>query len=466
MGKAVFLIGILIICGASSNSVASHYIKENGEKYLVKGSQKVVAFESLDTSKYVLEIMPFCTEAGELAPAVGDGVLYFVQNNENEWLYNSYSLSNNYSGEGVLSWLREEKKKGKSYYLNYSMDGKVILLNMVEQAFSKRKLYYGDSSNLAQIKELNTGKRQLSIGRATISPDGKILVFSASLKKNKENIDLWLCRLKGKTWSEPENIGNLINTKKDEVMPCFISDNRLCFSSNGLGGSGGFDLFYSDWDGTRFSTPVNMGKGVNSANNEVGACLDLLSGVFYFASDRRGNYDVYKYEKKKEILLSDENLPLIADSGMDSYTVIPTKEEEVDLSTKEEETLSEETEATYLEPEEEQEFTIDLSTPILSNNHTFSAKKNDKITERPTSGFFYSVQITALSGPVERLTLKKMSTKLIDPFLVKEGKWLKLRAGYFKTYTMAQNYAKTLGDMPYYIVRMSYSDEIDVLDQK
>lgn len=52
-------------------------------------------------------------------------------------------------------------------------------------------------------------------------------------------------------------------------MTPFYYDGTLFFSSTGHPGIGGADIFYSTWDGSRWSEPKNMGKGYNTSVDDL-----------------------------------------------------------------------------------------------------------------------------------------------------------------------------------------------------
>lgn len=65
----------------------------------------------------------------------------------------------------------------------------------------------------------------------------------------------------------------MINTPADEITP-FYKDGRLVFASDGLPSFGGLDLYSTEWNGTSWSLPVNMGFGYNSPADDMGYVVD------------------------------------------------------------------------------------------------------------------------------------------------------------------------------------------------
>lgn len=88
------------------------------------------------------------------------------------------------------------------------------------------------------------------------------------------------------------------NSKKYScAMPFFDALNeRLYFCSDMPGGFGGWDIYYSDWDGTKWLPPVNIGKQVNTSGNEI--FPSFISDGIVFSSDGhagKGGLDHYYY---------------------------------------------------------------------------------------------------------------------------------------------------------------------------
>ena len=98
-----------------------------------------------------------------------------------------------------------------------------------------------------------------------------------------------------------ENMGPLVNTKGDELAPFIHADNNtLYFTSDGLPGYGGSDLFMMRRKNvTEWNAPENLGYPINTIAND-GSLFITANGVdAYYASDRadsRGGLDLYRFE--------------------------------------------------------------------------------------------------------------------------------------------------------------------------
>ncbi len=102
----------------------------------------------------------------------------------------------------------------------------------------------------------------------------QVLFFVSDMEGGFGGFDIYYAPRTGEgVFGMPVNLGPLINTPGDEETP-FYRDGRLYFSSTGLPGMGGFDIFSSDWDGQRWSDPVNLGKAFNTSVDERFFSLD------------------------------------------------------------------------------------------------------------------------------------------------------------------------------------------------
>lgn len=151
-------------------------------------------------------------------------------------------------------------------------------------------------------KELPFNLDDYETAHPTISADGNTLIFSSNRPGGIGGMDLYVSRLEGDTWSEPQNLGDKINTPKNEIFPFLHADHTLFFSSNGHIGEGGLDLFYSILDKSEeYSPPINLGPPFNSSKDDFGIILDRDKKNGYVSSNRDGGAgedDIYSFSVK------------------------------------------------------------------------------------------------------------------------------------------------------------------------
>ncbi len=140
--------------------------------------------------------------------------------------------------------------------------------------------------------------KRYSIGNATLSKDGNVMYFTSDMPGGEGKTDIWYCvKQKGGGWDTPVNCGKTINTKEDESFPNIGGDSALYFSSNGLPGMGGLDIFKSKGEKASWSKPENLKYPLNSTSDDFYYITkDSLSG--YFSSNREGGQgsdDIYSF---------------------------------------------------------------------------------------------------------------------------------------------------------------------------
>jgi OmpA-OmpF porin, OOP family len=97
----------------------------------------------------------------------------------------------------------------------------------------------------------------------------KTLLMSVQRADTRGDRDLYVSFMQDDSvWTEPMNLGETVNTLAEESAPFLAMDDKtLYFGSKGFSGYGGVDIYMSkklDDTWTRWSTPVNMGKTINS----------------------------------------------------------------------------------------------------------------------------------------------------------------------------------------------------------
>ncbi len=170
-------------------------------------------------------------------------------------------------------------------------------------------IYYARKAGEGWSEPVNLGPPVNSSAwesQPSISPDGKTLYFISNRKGNLGRMDIWVStQVREGRWSEPQNIGPVINTTGREMSPFIHPDNTtLFFASDGHPGMGGLDLFYSQKgkDG-EWQTPVNLGYPINTYSDEISLVVGASGKEAYFASEQpggEGGTDLYFFELYEE----------------------------------------------------------------------------------------------------------------------------------------------------------------------
>jgi outer membrane protein OmpA-like peptidoglycan-associated protein len=143
---------------------------------------------------------------------------------------------------------------------------------------------------------LNTSQNE---GAQTLSSDGSYMFFTACDRPGGlGSCDIYFSAFNQGKWSEPFNLGPPVNTPYWETQPSVSADGKtLFFSSSRPGGIGGKDLWFSTLnEKNMWTSPINMGKTINSEGDEMSPFIHFDGKTLYFASDGRigmGGFDIY-----------------------------------------------------------------------------------------------------------------------------------------------------------------------------
>ena len=169
-------------------------------------------------------------------------------------------------------------------------------------AYRTRSGGFTDPENMGRV--INTEFWESS---PSLSPDKKQLYFASNRPGGFGGKDIWMStRVSSGRWGEPINLGPTINSSGDEGCPFIHPDNQtLYFNSNGHPGYGMTDLFLSKKDSNdRWQMPVNLGYPINTIDDEGSLIVAADGKTSYFASDggdTKGGLDLYRFQLREDI---------------------------------------------------------------------------------------------------------------------------------------------------------------------
>ena len=131
----------------------------------------------------------------------------------------------------------------------------------------------------------------------SISSDGLLLYFSSTRSGGHGDDDLWVTTRTAisEPWGSPVNLGSTVNSSAWDFDPSISSDGlELYFTSNRAGSYGFVDIWVTtretiedDW-----SEPVNLGAVVNSTTFTQTPSISADGLILFFESDRTGGVGV------------------------------------------------------------------------------------------------------------------------------------------------------------------------------
>ena len=165
------------------------------------------------------------------------------------------------------------------------------------------------NGNWGDIVEVPFNSDQYNVAHPALSSDEKYLYFASDMPGTFGSSDIFRVEILGDNqYGTPENLGNIINTAGRESFPYISKENVLYYSSDGIPGLGGLDIFAAKFnaDGST-SKPVNIGMPGNSADDDFCFVFNSDSKIGFLTSNRpggKGKDDIYSFHEDKPLLFS------------------------------------------------------------------------------------------------------------------------------------------------------------------
>ena len=189
------------------------------------------------------------------------------------------------------------------YITRNDNEGKKIVTN--KQSENVLKIYYGTTSegewNITG--EMSFNNKEYSVGHPTLSPSGNVMVFVSDMPWGYGGTDLYRTEYINGAWKQPVSLGREINSTGNEMFPFLLNDSVLYFSSDGMIGIGGLDIYRTEFKDGNWTKPENMGYPINSSNDDFGFICEKNELKGYFSSNRINEKDkIFSFIKNPPIL--------------------------------------------------------------------------------------------------------------------------------------------------------------------
>ena len=154
------------------------------------------------------------------------------------------------------------------------------------------------------VKGIHFNSDQYSVAHPTVNVRGTKLYFASDMPGTVGASDLYVVDINADgSLGTPTNLGSKINTEGQETFPYVNSKGDLYFSSNGLTGLGGLDIFMirdfeNKYEKRESFVVENVGKPINSSMDDFGYYENLGTQEGFFTSNRdggKGDDDIYQF---------------------------------------------------------------------------------------------------------------------------------------------------------------------------
>ncbi|MDE6264788.1 MAG: OmpA family protein [Paramuribaculum sp.] len=208
-------------------------------------------------------------------------------------------------------WQRPEPVKGElsteadEGIVSFSPDGRIMYLTRAKRrtdADTKVEIVTSSRIDASWSAARNFDLIEDTVhnyGHPSVDPSGQYIYFTSDRPGTYGGCDIWRMRLDAKSGAVPENLGPAVNTTGREMFPYAYSDSIIYFSSDGLPGMGGLDIFKAVLTPSGVWKVTNMGVPVNSAADDFGITFYPGREAGFFSSargDARGYDHIYSFE--------------------------------------------------------------------------------------------------------------------------------------------------------------------------
>jgi outer membrane protein OmpA-like peptidoglycan-associated protein/tetratricopeptide (TPR) repeat protein len=175
-----------------------------------------------------------------------------------------------------------------------------------------------ENENWSKITELPFNSDQYSVAHPTLSADEKTMYFASDMPGTKGQSDLFKVKINDDgSFGTPENLGSPINTEGRETFPLITDENELYFASDGHPGLGGLDVFVSKLNKDGNTGEIqNLGDGINSPKDDFAFLIDTKTRRGFVTSNRDGGQgydDIYKFLETRKLQCLQELYGIVTD---------------------------------------------------------------------------------------------------------------------------------------------------------
>lgn len=269
------------------NLITQGLTNKNLQKSIYPDSELIFGEDTLRNNPSVL-IYPFNLEL--LAPSSGvqfyrDGIVFLSRSKRNEKMIERHlsfgniesyyaSLTDSVPGRPIL-FSPTCSFPFPSEGITFNNDFSTMYYSKISKKDARVKIYRAKSSPGRNNSEWTMDISPLAFcdnsnyTHPTLSSDGKIMIFSSDMPGSIGGMDLFITRYENGKWTAPQNSGNTLNSTGNELYPFLDSEKNLFFSSDGLSGYGGYDIFTCRFNGTGWEVPLNLSQVINTSMDDV-----------------------------------------------------------------------------------------------------------------------------------------------------------------------------------------------------
>lgn len=204
--------------------------------------------------------------------------------------------------EADLVQMQSERTAVQNAYLppvSVTADGrtayfsKAVFVKPLYGVFSKKQLVHkifraeNQNGQWVNVTEVDVAPKYASAMHPAVSHDGTRLFFSSDMPGTFGKYDIYVAEIqRDGSPGAPRNLGDKVNTRKNDMYPSLVGNDILFFASDGHDGYGGLDLYAARIARRSVGLAINIGSPFNSTEDEFALNLETDKGMAFVMSNR------------------------------------------------------------------------------------------------------------------------------------------------------------------------------------
>jgi len=246
----------------------------------------------------------------------------------------------------------------------------------------------GSGRKWSDITAFEYNNKEYSVAHPALSSDNQYLFFTSDMPGGYGGKDIWVCKKYSNGWGKPVNLGPDINTSGNEMFPYVRENGLLYFSSNGLPGYGGYDVYSAKQIDGKWLLNRNEGLNLNSGYDDFGITF-VNDSVGYFSSNRpggKGKDDIYWFKYTDKSMIISGTILLTENSENPAIGIdVSLKEENGDFVAKTKTNNKGYFEFKNLDADKKYMAVIDNTDPQFSGKARYFLSDGNKVIQRVTN---------------------------------------------------------------------------------
>jgi len=188
-------------------------------------------------------------------------------------------------------------KDGKTMYFSRNHKNRIDLDSTKIAVVSIFKAELVDDK-WTNVESVPFSSNTYSTMHPALNSDETKLYFASDMPNTMGSFDIFYVDILGdNSFGEPVNLGANINTVRREQFPFIAQDSTLYFASNGKNGFGGLDVFSSSINNDKYLDALNLGESINTEKDDFAFVVIDSLNTGYISSNRSGEDNIYTFKR-------------------------------------------------------------------------------------------------------------------------------------------------------------------------